>query len=39
MEAVQGRGLEAPVIAPRLEEFSKVWGERADRVLAAAGRA
>jgi threonine synthase len=34
IEAVQGRAEEAPVIAPRLEEFSKVWGDRADSLAA-----
>jgi threonine synthase len=38
IEAVQGRAEEAPVIAPRLQEFSRVWGERADAALATAGR-
>jgi threonine synthase len=37
IEAVQGRAEEAPVIAPRLQEFSRVWGERADAALATAG--
>ena len=37
-EAVQGRAAEAPVIAPKLHEFTKVWGDRADAALATAGR-
>ena len=38
LEAVQGRAAEAPVIAPKLAEFTKVWGDRADAALATAGR-
>ena len=38
IEVVQGRAEEAPVIAPRLEEFARVWGERASAALATAGR-
>jgi threonine synthase len=30
LEAVQGRAVEAPVIGPRLEEFDKVWSDRAN---------
>ena len=39
IEAVQGRAEEAPVIAPRLAEFAKVWGDRADSALVAAAAA
>jgi threonine synthase len=38
IEAVQGRGEAAAVIAPRLQEFSRVWGERADAALATAAQ-
>jgi threonine synthase len=37
IEAVQGRAAEAPVIAPKLQEFERVWGDRADAALATVG--